>query len=142
MDIMQQLPQPTMTENECIASMLVRSKIRTDNPGACAREFNSKITSAKQHVEDQPKQPEQTATKTPIILVGSNKPTADIIKKLLDLNPDVRSHLESTLLAAYNEQNAKPKTPASTEQQPVPGLQWYNNLSKKQQKNNKLIKRP
>jgi hypothetical protein len=39
----------------------------------------------------------------------------------LDLNPDVRSHLESTLLAAYNEQNAKPKTPATTEQQPVPG---------------------
>jgi hypothetical protein len=81
----------------------------------------SKITSAKQHVEDQPKQPVQTATKTPIILVGNNKTTADIIKKLLDLNPDVRSHLESTLLAAYNEQNAKPKTPATTEQQPVPG---------------------
>ena len=38
---MQLLPQYEMDENELIADMLLRSKMRIDNPGACAREYNS-----------------------------------------------------------------------------------------------------
>ena len=38
---MEILPQPSMCENECISDLLYRSKIRIDNPGACAREYNS-----------------------------------------------------------------------------------------------------
>ena len=30
-----------MEQNECIADLLFRSKLRLDNPGACAREYNS-----------------------------------------------------------------------------------------------------
>jgi hypothetical protein len=35
------LPQTNMEQNECIADLLFRSKLRLDNPGACAREYNS-----------------------------------------------------------------------------------------------------
>jgi hypothetical protein len=35
------LPQANMEPNECIADLLLRSKLRLDNPGACAREYNS-----------------------------------------------------------------------------------------------------
>jgi hypothetical protein len=35
------LPQMNMEQNECIADLLFRSKLRLDNPGACAREYNS-----------------------------------------------------------------------------------------------------
>ena len=38
---MELLPQPSMCQNDCISDMLYRSKIRIDNPGACAREYNS-----------------------------------------------------------------------------------------------------
>jgi hypothetical protein len=38
---MEVLPQPSMRQNVCISDMLYRSKIRIDNPGACAREYNS-----------------------------------------------------------------------------------------------------
>ena len=38
---MQLLPQIGMEENEVIADMLLRSKMRIDNPGVCAREYNS-----------------------------------------------------------------------------------------------------
>ena len=34
------LPQ-NMEQNECIADLLFRSKLRLDNPGACSREYNS-----------------------------------------------------------------------------------------------------
>jgi hypothetical protein len=37
----QNLPKPDPSENECIASMLVRARQRIENPGACAREFNA-----------------------------------------------------------------------------------------------------
>jgi hypothetical protein len=37
----QYLPNPNISENDCIASMLFRAKERTENPGACAREFNA-----------------------------------------------------------------------------------------------------
>jgi hypothetical protein len=30
-----------MEQNECIADLLFRSKLRLDNPGACARDYNS-----------------------------------------------------------------------------------------------------
>jgi len=30
------LPQTNMEQNECIADLLFRSKLRLDNPGACA----------------------------------------------------------------------------------------------------------
>ncbi len=35
------LPQINMEQNECIADLLFRSKLRLDNPGACAQEYNS-----------------------------------------------------------------------------------------------------
>jgi hypothetical protein len=35
------LPQTNMDQNECIADLLFRSKLRLDNPGVCAREYNS-----------------------------------------------------------------------------------------------------
>jgi hypothetical protein len=35
------LPQTNMEKTECIADLLFRSKLRLDNPGACAREYNS-----------------------------------------------------------------------------------------------------
>ena len=35
------LPQMNMEQNECIADLLFRSKLRLDNPGACAQEYNS-----------------------------------------------------------------------------------------------------
>jgi hypothetical protein len=35
------LPQTNMEQNECIADLLFRSKLRLDNPGAWAREYNS-----------------------------------------------------------------------------------------------------
>jgi hypothetical protein len=35
------LPQTNMEQNECIADVLFRSKLRLDNPGACAQEYNS-----------------------------------------------------------------------------------------------------
>jgi hypothetical protein len=35
------LPQTNMEQNECIADLLFRSKLRLDNPGACARAYNS-----------------------------------------------------------------------------------------------------
>jgi hypothetical protein len=35
------LPQTNMEQNECIADFLFRSKLRLDNPGACAQEYNS-----------------------------------------------------------------------------------------------------
>jgi hypothetical protein len=35
------LPQTNMEQNECIADLLFRSKLRLDNPRACAREYNS-----------------------------------------------------------------------------------------------------
>ncbi len=38
---MQLLPQIGMEENEVIADILLRSKMRIDNPGVCAREYNS-----------------------------------------------------------------------------------------------------
>jgi hypothetical protein len=37
----QVLPKPNTSENECVACMLFTSQIRTENPGACAWEFNS-----------------------------------------------------------------------------------------------------
>ena len=38
---MQLLPQIGMEENEVIADILLRSKMQIDNPGVCAREYNS-----------------------------------------------------------------------------------------------------
>jgi hypothetical protein len=38
---MQLLPQIGMEENEVIADILLRSKMRIDNSGVCAREYNS-----------------------------------------------------------------------------------------------------
>jgi hypothetical protein len=38
---MQQLPFPTMSESACIGNIVLRAKLRMENPGACAREFNS-----------------------------------------------------------------------------------------------------
>jgi len=35
------LPQTNMEQNECIADLLFRSKLRLDNPGAYAQEYNS-----------------------------------------------------------------------------------------------------
>jgi hypothetical protein len=35
------LPQTNMEQNDCIADLLFRSKLRLDNPGACAQEYNS-----------------------------------------------------------------------------------------------------
>jgi hypothetical protein len=35
------LPQPTTDENMLISDLVFRSKLRLDNPGACAREYNS-----------------------------------------------------------------------------------------------------
>jgi hypothetical protein len=35
------VPDFNLSESECISSMLFRKQIRTKNPGACAREFNS-----------------------------------------------------------------------------------------------------
>ena len=37
----QGLPSFGVPESECVSSMLFRKQIRTENPGACAREFNS-----------------------------------------------------------------------------------------------------
>jgi hypothetical protein len=37
------LPQMNMEQSDCIADLLFRSKLRLDNPGACAREYNSTI---------------------------------------------------------------------------------------------------
>ena len=38
---MEFLPQPTDDENALIFDSVFRSKLRIDNPGACAREYNS-----------------------------------------------------------------------------------------------------
>jgi hypothetical protein len=38
---MQLLPQIGMEENEVIADILLRPKMQIDNPGVCAREYNS-----------------------------------------------------------------------------------------------------
>jgi hypothetical protein len=38
---MDMLPQPTSDESDLIADFHFRSKLRIDNPGACAREYNS-----------------------------------------------------------------------------------------------------
>jgi hypothetical protein len=35
------LPQPTSDESDLIADFHFQSKLRIDNPGACAREYNS-----------------------------------------------------------------------------------------------------
>ena len=35
------VPELSVSESECISSMLFRKQIRTENPGACAHEFNS-----------------------------------------------------------------------------------------------------
>ena len=37
---MELLPQMDMDQSDCIADLLYRSKIRIDNPGTCAREYN------------------------------------------------------------------------------------------------------
>jgi hypothetical protein len=38
---MELLPQPTTDENVLISDLVFRSKLRIDNPGTCAREYNS-----------------------------------------------------------------------------------------------------
>ncbi len=38
---MELLPQMDMDQSDCIADLLYRSKLRIDNLGACAREYNS-----------------------------------------------------------------------------------------------------
>jgi hypothetical protein len=38
---MELLPQMDMDPSDCIADLLYGSKLRIDNPGACAREYNS-----------------------------------------------------------------------------------------------------
>jgi hypothetical protein len=38
---MDMLPQPTSDESDLIADFHFQSKLRLDNPGACAREYNS-----------------------------------------------------------------------------------------------------
>jgi len=34
------LPQTNMEQNECIADLLFRSKLKCDNPGACTLKYN------------------------------------------------------------------------------------------------------
>jgi hypothetical protein len=38
---MELLPQIDMDQSDSIADLLYRSKLRIDNPGTCAREYNS-----------------------------------------------------------------------------------------------------
>jgi hypothetical protein len=40
---MELLPQMDMDQSDFIADLLYRSKLRINNPGACAREYNSII---------------------------------------------------------------------------------------------------